>query len=266
MGGANSGNDLFVVISKVSRWSSWNSWSQCSKSCKPGGYQIRHRKCDTFHRFLSEKHECMGHAEDSRICNNVSCTDCLFVEFGSPGNKIGGKNEFLQNITSVAECQTKCKYINNATIRACDYFTYYDGNCILKNGSAKWNLIYNPGRTTGTRECHLQQENGTVIGGIVGAIAVFLAIFLTVCVFLLYKKRKDDSNRSKDAGERINNHGTDYDMAYADDQHSKNEDFMNHSLDHDITQNPYYGADNENESNVDRKVQAITIVDNMYYQ
>ena len=67
-------------------------------------------------------------------------------------------------------------------------------------------------------------------------------------------------------GERINDHGADYDMAYADDQHPKNEDFMNNSSDHDITQNPYYGADNENDSNVDRKVQAITIVDNMYYQ
>ena len=88
--------------------------------------------------------------------------DCFFEEFGSPGNKIGGINEFHQNITSVSECQTKCKHITNATGRACDYFTYYDGNCILKNRNAKWNLIYNPGRTTGTRECLLKQENGEV--------------------------------------------------------------------------------------------------------
>ena len=67
-------------------------------------------------------------------------------------------------------------------------------------------------------------------------------------------------------GARINDHGADYDMAYADDQHPKDEDLMNNSSDHGITQNPYYGVENENESNVDRKVQAITIVDNMYYQ
>ena len=67
-------------------------------------------------------------------------------------------------------------------------------------------------------------------------------------------------------GERINDHGADYDMAYADNQPPKDEDLTNISTDHGITQNPYYGVESENQSNVDRKVQAITIVDNMYYQ
>ena len=67
-------------------------------------------------------------------------------------------------------------------------------------------------------------------------------------------------------GKRINDHGADYDMAYADDQHRIDEDLVNNSADHGRTQNPYYGVENEDESNVNRKVQAITIVNNMYYQ
>ena len=37
---------------------------------------------------------------------------------------------------------------------------YYEKNCILKTGKAKWNLFYKQGTITGTRDCSLHQANG----------------------------------------------------------------------------------------------------------
>ena len=35
---------------------------------------------------------------------------------------------------------------------------------------------------------------------------------------------------------------------------------------HEITQNPYYGVEDENGESSDKNIQAITVVDNVYYE
>ena len=86
---------------------------------------------------------------------------CIYQDTGSDkGTKIGKTKlgwdiEYQKHIETISDCQSECrKYKNDTTdYDACNYFTYYNKTCILRKSNTKWSLIYNLGRTTGTREC-----------------------------------------------------------------------------------------------------------------
>ena len=73
-----------------------------------------------------------------------------------------GSHEYTENVKSISDCQSKCQkyHSSNQVNKSCEYFTYYEKNCILKTGEARWNLLYKQGKTTGTRDCSLDQANG----------------------------------------------------------------------------------------------------------
>ena len=95
-------------------------------------------------------------------CRTICFSACLFKDTSSPGNKIGTEYEYNENVESISDCQSRCKFHhdNNKVNKSCDYFTYYDKKCILKTAKARWNLLYNQGKITGTRDCTLDQTNG----------------------------------------------------------------------------------------------------------
>ena len=67
-------------------------------------------------------------------------------------------------------------------------------------------------------------------------------------------------------GDIFDEDGANYDNLYTEDNRQTNNSMFNDPDDNKITQNPYYGIDDENKDNSDKNIQAITVVDNVYYE
>merc|ERR1712150_58333 len=235
-----------------------------------GGSQVRDRNCVTFPRFLTEKEPCIGNASDSRNCNDVSCSACVYDAIRSPGNQINSKNNYHKNVKSLSECQTLCKIHNTS----CEYFTYYEKQCMLKTGDAKWNLIHRKDSVTASRDCDLTQKDAYTqttkslvvetitestsndgsdnnednkIGGLAGAGAMLTVIFVAIGIFLWYKKKRvQDPKMQTIKSTNFDNVDENYDDVYAEDQPHTNSLPKNKPSKLEITENPYYGVEEEN--------------------